>query len=411
MKKQLKLLLKKIVNKLNFYSEVLDKQDTVEQFIQFLSQRSEISKIIRIDKILLNRLDVNESVNSIVVYKDDFKFEDDSFKKLAVISKLCQFLIILDKGSVQNLAVIQRILDRSGFHPYVSGKTPDNQNLIISGKFAKPNNLINKVSVQAIVSTFNEGDILFKTIDHLLQQGVCVHILDNWSNDGSYDKALELSKSDTRVTIERFPVVSDNKEHDWHGMLSKKTEIARLGRFDWYMHYDADEIRISPWENINLQDAISFVDSAGFNAIDFTVVDFRPVNEGWDKKLSLDFFDHLEFGKRPGHFLQIKCWKSNAEVSIVDGGGHEAKFPDRKIYPLKFLMKHYPLRSSAHARKKIFQDRLPRIEKGNKLRGWHTHYKMQSELEKYIWNESTLIKYDDNFNKEYIIQRLSGLGL
>lgn len=91
--------------------------------------------------------------------------------------------------------------------------------------------------------------------------------------------------------------------------------------------------------------------------------DFRPVDDRFmedaDPEVALPFF---EFGRRPGHFVQCKAWRQPAEsVNLRGSGGHEARFEGRRIFPYKFLLKHYPLRNPGQARRKIFTKRQGRF--------------------------------------------------
>lgn len=237
------------------------------------------------------------------------------------------------------------------------------------------------MKVAAIIHVYNERDMIGEVIDHLLGQGVEVHLFDNWSTDGTFEVLSQRGD----IQLFRFPEAPSNY-YDWHHQLRKTSAYAREIDAEWIIHCDADEIRLSPWRDTTLQEAISRVDELGYNAIDFTVLDFRFLKgqglaEG-DYQAQLNFF---EFGRRPGHFRQIKGWKNaGGEVNLADSGGHDATFADRLVFPLKFLLKHYPLRSKAQAERKIGKDRLPRFAHERQLRGWHTHYdafKDQPEVE------------------------------
>lgn len=46
-----------------------------------------------------------------------------------------------------------------------------------------------------------------------------------------------------------------------------------------------------------------------------------------------------------------------------------------------------------------------------KENGWHTHYKAQGEMEKFIWDKSMLLEFDEDFYSKYIIERLTGIGI
>ena len=46
-----------------------------------------------------------------------------------------------------------------------------------------------------------------------------------------------------------------------------------------------------------------------------------------------------------------------AIASDMPSGGHQVQFRGRRICPVKFLSKHYPIRSQAHGERKVFEER------------------------------------------------------
>jgi len=270
-----------------------------------------------------------------------------------------------------------------------------------------------KVKVAAIVHGYNEADFIAEAVQHLHSQGVQIHYFDNWSEDGTWELAQNFFEIGLIAHCERYPD-TPTQNYEWKLQLEKTSEYARQINADWIMHHDVDELRYSPWRNIGLKDAISHIDKIGYNAIDFTVIDFRFTEEtaliyqNFEENLT-----HFEFGRREGHFRQIKCWKNTKKVDLSTSGGHSAQFDGRKIFPIKFLLKHYPLRNRKQAMDKVFRDRLPRFEKESALYGWHGHYnpfKQKGEIP--YWKYEQLIPWHPNFfNTEYIVERISGIGL
>lgn len=271
-----------------------------------------------------------------------------------------------------------------------------------------------KKKILAIVNCYNEKDIIIETINHLLSQDIDVCVVDNNSNDGTFEIINHFFINNNRVCIRQ----SENygNTYEWYKLLCNTEKISHEFslKYDWFMHNDADEIRNAPISNITLNDMISFVDNLGYNALDFTVLDFRftknndSVESNFEKNL-LSF----EFGRNPGHFQQVKAWKYSPNINLCESGGHDAKFPNRKIYPINFLTKHYPLRSYSQAIKKIYQDRITRIAKEQKERGWHAHYdkyiKGQANLN---FNEYQLIRWHQNiFDTEFLVERISRIGI
>jgi hypothetical protein len=271
-------------------------------------------------------------------------------------------------------------------------------------------------SVLAVINVFNEADIIGETVDHFLREGVRVHAVDNWSNDGSFEILTALSGQDAALSVERYPE-RPVSEYRWGDQLHNVCQVAARERCDWVIHTDADERRCSPWPGVTLAEAIGFVDRLGYNAVDFTLIDFRFLKRGdgepgagtWEQRLR-----HFEFGRRPGHFRQVKAWRVQRDrpTDLWTTGGHEALFEGRRIFPLKFLSKHYPLRSAEHARRKIVVDRMPRFVPEEVARGWHVQYRGVPDGNVPGWSRAGLHAWSDHlFRTEFLVERVSGIGI
>ena len=200
-------------------------------------------------------------------------------------------------------------------------------------------------------------------------------------------------------------------------ILGRKSEVAASTRFDWYCSYDSDEFRSSPWSGVTLSEAISRIDELGYNALDHTVLDFRPVNgrfvPGHDPRPQFPYF---EFGQRPGHFLQIRAWKrQNDHIDLAGSGGHAAVFSGQRVFPLKFLLRHYSLRSMDQMQRKLIHDQKKRAQKERATFGWHLHLDtLAAKLERdgYFWSKDSLRRFDDSrFAYDYLVERISGIGI
>ena len=265
--------------------------------------------------------------------------------------------------------------------------------------------------VLAIITTFNESDVIEGLIHYLTSQGVRIHVIDNWSTDGTDDIVSGLV-GHLPVTMERFPERDRPEFFELEKLLKRIEEVANDSAADWIIHHDADEIRQSPWSEVKLADALWMIDYWGFNAIDHTVVDFRPIEDSWQKgKNLLSYFEWCEFGSRGGHFAQIKTWKPQAKrLDMASSGGHQVNFELRKVFPYKFITRHYPIRSQSHGERKILKERLPRWSPDERKKGWHTHYDIFNETTSFIWDTQQLFRWDE-IDARYFIERLSGVGL
>lgn len=272
----------------------------------------------------------------------------------------------------------------------------------------------NNFRVVAFMTSYNEEDIVFHSVKRLLDAGIEVYLIDNWSSDGTV-AAVQPLLGEGLIGIERFPAEGATGTYDWRRLLGRVEELAQTLAADWFIHHDVDEIRESPWPDVKLRDALQYVDRLGFNAVDHTVIDFRPINNSFGSDTAFgDYFTYWEFGRRPGHFQQIKAWQNLGQpVTLADTGGHDANFPGRRVFPYKFLLRHYPVRSQSHGEKKVLAERKPRFNsEERKLRGWHSHYDQINSGHNFLYTPESLSHFDpESFYQEYLVERISGVGI
>jgi hypothetical protein len=251
--------------------------------------------------------------------------------------------------------------------------------------------------VVAIISAHNEVDIIAHVIGHLIHEGVGVYLLDHGSTDGTA-RAAGPFLGRGLIAIEpfpdeRFPAARD--QFAWADILTRKSELATELEADWFLHQDADEFRESPWEGLSLRDAIRRVDRFGYNAIDFELFDFWPTDNsfrsGDDPRAVLRYYER----GRTWNKRQVKCWKRQSEpTDLVSSGGHEALFPDRRVFPLRFILRHYAIRSDEHGTRKVFAERRPRFAPEEVDRGWHVQYADVQEGHSFVRSPDALVEYD-----------------
>jgi SAM-dependent methyltransferase len=246
------------------------------------------------------------------------------------------------------------------------------------------------LSVIAIVSAYNEADVIVQVLRDLIEQGIKVYLIDDGSTDGTV-AAVERFLGQGLIDIERRPPATT---FAWSEILRRKEELAQQLDARWFLHSDADELRESPWSKLTLLDAIREVDRLGYSAIDFKVLNFRPTDDRFlacnDLRDSFTFYEASSLWDR----VQVKCWrKTEHRVDLVSSGGHEAIFPGRQVFPIQFLLRHYPIRSSAHGERKVFHERLQRFASSERDRGWHIQYDTLSRGS-VIRDPATLVAYD-----------------
>jgi hypothetical protein len=141
-------------------------------------------------------------------------------------------------------------------------------------------------------------------------------------------------------------------------------------------------------------DAIRRVDALGFNAIDFAGLDFWPVHDRF--RSGDDVRDAFQSYAEPAPCdrLQVRCWKKTDDLDLASSGGHEVRFRGRRIFPVRFILRHYPIRGQAHGERKVFHERRNRFLEHERARGWHVQYDQLREGESFIRDPSALTPYD-----------------
>src|SRR5580692_7258563 len=66
---------------------------------------------------------------------------------------------------------------------------------------------------------------------------------------------------------------------------------------------------------------------------------------------------------------RINAWRRHDHVDLVSSGGHHVLFPDQRVFPRHFVMRHYPILSAEHAAEKYGQRAFDRDELA---RSWHS---------------------------------------
>lgn len=263
--------------------------------------------------------------------------------------------------------------------------------------------------VVAFMAAYNEEDIIVQSIRKWTDQGIAVHILENWSTDSTYELVKELTNQ-LPVTLERFPADGPSKYFEWEAMLKRIEALSKEIKADWFVRRGADEVLVSPWPELTYKDALYRVERAGFNCVDHTIIDFHPVDDGFQMGMDHEaYFRHFDFNNPQ---RARKAWKNLGQtISTIPSGGHDVVFEGRRVYPFKFLIKHYSLRSQRQAEKKVFAERKARWNPNERAKGWHNHYDAIEKGHRFVQpaTEKTMFE-EGTFYSDYLVERLTGIG-
>ena len=229
-----------------------------------------------------------------------------------------------------------------------------------------------ELKVVAVIATYNEEDIIEACLEHLHTQGVETYLLDDGSTDRTVEKA-ERFKGRGLIQVERLPS-SHPPVFSLDRILARKEILARELSADWLINHDADEFRESPWAEIGLCNAFARLDEMGWNAVDFEIFNIRPHGSGDASVAPSDvnvWYERCAEHDRP----QVRAWKKQGgPIDLRSSGGHDVRFEGRKVFPIPFPMRHYPIRSASHGRRKVLEERLTRFDPAERDRGWHVQY-------------------------------------
>jgi SAM-dependent methyltransferase len=265
----------------------------------------------------------------------------------------------------------------------------------------------------AILAAYNEIDVVEEVVDDLITQGCEIVAIDNWSDDGTWEVLQAMSaQRPSVIRVERFPASGPRQYYEWQPILVRKAEIAVNFPGRWIIHTDADELRRSPFPEMNVANALAVAERSGANRVNFQLINFRPVDSKPYRPGSLvTGFRYFEYGTRPGHFRQNKAWlQGTYKIDLASSGGHEAMFPGARDFPYRFLLRHYPIRSLDQGWQKVMVDRRPRWSTYEREHlGWHVQYDCFRRPSDFTWTAETLHTYDDLFWKEHGLLVLTDL--
>jgi glycosyltransferase involved in cell wall biosynthesis len=241
------------------------------------------------------------------------------------------------------------------------------------------------------MAVYNESDILEQTISYMIQQGISLIIIDGGSTDGS----LEIERRFIGKGVLEIHILA-HECYKLSAVLREGLGRAAAQSPDWIVHVDADEFLESPMQNLTLAEALEEVDDQGYNLVQFNCFEFLLTEQD---NQSSDVRKRLRFYTWTGDFYFL-AWKHYVGIDLTTTGGHKPIFPREirnRVFPTKFILRHYRFRSSEHGLRKVFKERLPRYAPEEREIGWHIHYdRFKNDQSYFIINSAKLNRYDED---------------
>ena len=221
--------------------------------------------------------------------------------------------------------------------------------------------------IVALLAVRNEERYLGRCLEHLYQQGIETCLIDN----GSIDRTLEIARSFLDRGVIRIEHLPFTGVFELETQLRYKEQLAAEISADWFIHYDADEIRQAPKPYRTLREGIEAADRRGYTAIDFDEFVFLPTAddqsfEGRDYVEEMRYYYYFECDS-PARY-RTNAWKKHPEVDLHTFAGHKVVFPGLKVCPDPFILRHYIVLSRAHAIEKYAKRGFSESEMA---KSWH----------------------------------------
>ena len=215
--------------------------------------------------------------------------------------------------------------------------------------------------ITCVVCARNELAHLRILIPHLMRQNIEIVVIDNDSTDGTLDWIRSADEAG-RIEFRHLP---------WEGAFDLTAQLAVKGAVvaslhsDWVIHQDADEILQGPTSWDGLRRCVEEADQAGFNVLNFDELVMLPLDPDLEDPYSNN---RLFYFFEPRPLRLMRAWRRTAGLNNEHAGGHVLTGGNIYVSPVRPLLKHFIVRSQAHARQKY----LARIFAVRDLeKGWH----------------------------------------
>jgi len=221
-----------------------------------------------------------------------------------------------------------------------------------------------------MISVYNDEDVIEEVIQHYIEEGLDLVILDN----GSSDKTLEICKKYfAKGVLEIHQYLTQTFLYEQDTLFRILYDMALIHSPAWVILSASDEFLESGIKNLTLKEAIEKTDFEGFNLIQFDRFDFFMTDNDNENEKSIR--KKMPYYTYHGDFL-YRAWKYYPGIRISHPAvSHYPIFPDNlkyKIYPKKFEMCHYPFRGKQQAKRKI-EERIRGIDYKKTKTGLNMH--------------------------------------
>lgn len=193
-------------------------------------------------------------------------------------------------------------------------------------------------SVWACSLVRDEIDVIDRTLDHFLAQGVDhVLVADNGSRDGTLERLRHRAAVDPRIHV-----AIDRERRFFHGAkMTRLAQVAAIAGADWVVPFDADELWFAPEATLASYLAASDANQVSAETFNAVPLDAEPTRAGRRYRLSSEPTGWYKVAFRAHPFAR------------VDFGNHVIHRTGPRDTGLSIA--HLAYRSQEHLRRKLIQ--------------------------------------------------------
>jgi glycosyltransferase involved in cell wall biosynthesis len=248
-------------------------------------------------------------------------------------------------------------------------------------------------NVVAMVSIFNEEDIIVEVLENLLDQDLVVVALDHGSDDRSYELCRELAGR-RPLDLRRW----EPKDLDLEALTLRLYQMAQEHDPDWLLFSDGDELHQARPRSRTIREVIRDADATGANILQYDRFDFFVSDA--DEPSDPSPVRRLKHYSWQGDF-NYRAFRNLPGLRASPSFAHLPLFPEGTPYrvaPERLVLRHYPYRSRRHASRKI-ENLLHKMAMDPAgPQPWHGRYRRISEEGRYLEPvpHERLARYDED---------------
>jgi len=233
----------------------------------------------------------------------------------------------------------------------------------------KNNKTSTHLKVVALLVVRDKTCRLEKCLQYLHAQGVEICLIDL----GYTGHRIEMAQYFIDHGVFRIEYVPLDGSNEREKLLFCKQKLALEISADWFVYQDTDEIPEAPRPYINLLEGIQDADYQGYNTINFDEFIFVPKNNKASSEEKSYFQDMLHYYFfEPEQRCLLRAWKKTVyPIGLCKRGEHSAVFPNQKVFPIFFRLRHY-IFNSCHGIEKYGQ--------------FSSQYRLKKLRDPYDWN-------------------------